>query len=205
MTSLNRQAISLLGGLVVVIILIAGMMLGVLPLFSDASDVREQVRQVESQNDQYRARIAELSAQQENLPQLQATAAERVAQIPESASMDGVIRVAAAAAGPGIVLTKIEPGAAEKFEPPTEPVDLEAALTGGRSGPGGGPPVEAGQPQQIPVTLEATAGSMADAVDFVNALRDGPRLLRIENVQIERVGPDADYGIIVVALAFVAD
>ncbi len=186
-------------GLVVSLGVIAlGVFLVALPLYFQAVSVDAQTATVAGTNAVYQAQVDNLTAQQENLDQINSDVAQLRAQIPADGQLDDVFEVVGRAAeSTGVQLTAVTAGEQAAFVTRTGPEGLDGAVAGTAPAPqptpaatdaatdtSGGtdaatpaPPAATDSRQQVDFTISATAGDMAQATAFLDALRAGPRLL----------------------------
>ncbi len=214
----SKQLINVLGIVVVVGIVVAGIALIALPLYSNAQATDASTRQVAQTNEIYQIQVAQLSADKDRIDEIDADVAELRREITDIPQLDDVMElVVAAAAANGATIESVTVADPEAWSPrtglsdseadtsaaPTEtepsgeataadeaPADAAAAVT---------PPADAADsPQrQIPVTIEVTIADAAAAAAFVDALRTGPRLIAPIDATLE------DGTLTVAALAFV--
>lgn len=186
-------------GLVVALGVIAlGVFLVALPLYFQAVSVDAQTATVAGANTVYQAQVDNLTAQQENLDQINSDVDQLRAQIPADGQLDDVFEVVGRAAeSTGVQLTAVTAGEQAAFVTRTAPEGVDGAVAGAAPAPeptpaatdaatdttGGtdaatpAPPAATDSRQQVDFTISATAGDMAQATAFLDALRAGPRLL----------------------------
>lgn len=186
-------------GLVVSLGVIAmGVSLVALPVYLQAVGVGAQTTTVANTNAAYQAQVDSLHAQQENLDAINANVAQLRSQIPATGQLDDVFEVVARAAeASGISITAVTAGEQVAFAaragvtegdgtataPAPEPTPVPT--TGAADSITGAPTVApdaaaegatSGR-QQVDFAISATAADMEQATVFLDALRDGPRLL----------------------------
>ncbi|MFD4959822.1 type 4a pilus biogenesis protein PilO [Microbacterium sp. NPDC058389] len=184
-------------GLVVSLGIIAlGVFLVAVPLYFQAVDVDAQTATVAGTNTIYQAQVDNLTAQQENLDQINSDVDELRAQIPADGQLDDVFEVVGhAAESTGVQLTAVTAGeqvafvvrteaesadgtaAAPAPEPTPAATDAATDTTGTTDAATPAPPAATDSREQVDFTISATAGDMAQATAFLDALRAGPRLL----------------------------
>lgn len=201
--TLNKQLINLLGILVVVGILVAGIALIAVPMIGQAQTTSSQAKTVEQTNSVYEAQIVQLTAAQADQAQLDADTAELRAEIPATTQFDDVFEIAINAATAHQLtiqsVTVAEPapwtaraavgedGAAVPAPAESTPAEgaTDGAATDGATDAATGdaevttPPVDpASSPrQQAAVTITVPAPDFATATAYVDSLKDGLRLL----------------------------
>ncbi|MCT9821616.1 hypothetical protein N3K63_15120 [Microbacterium sp. W1N] len=207
--TLNKQLINLLGILVVVGILIAGIALIAVPMVGQAQTTASQTATVEQTNAVYEAQIAQLTAAQADQAQLDADTAALRAEIPASTQFDDVFEIAINAAvthqltiqsvtmaepAPWVPRTSVaDDGTAAPAEPapatdaPAEDAAGEGtADAAGDAGTGAAAPAAdpASTPrQQAVATITVPAPDFEAATAFVDSLQDGLRLLNPVNFE----------------------
>ncbi|WP_457101721.1 hypothetical protein [Microbacterium sp. P5_E9] len=172
-------------GLVISLGVIAlGFFLVALPIIVQAFSVDGQTAVVASTNAIYQAQVDELSKEEENLEQINASVLGLRSQIPVDGQLDDVFEVIGrAAATSGVALTSVTAGQQVAFAPrsSTEPAGTVAPTddTGATEGSAETTAVDPGSPgrQQVDFSIQATAADMGEVTAFLDALRAGPRLL----------------------------
>lgn len=167
---MNRQAINLLGGLLVAAIVLLGVVVGVLPRWQEARAAADQRQTVALQNQQQQAAIAALAQQRQQLPQMQTQVDALEQQIPSSPRLDQLIDLTTGLPD-GAVLQTFTPGAT--------PTSGSASTTT----PSTAAPTDGGF-QQLPVTLTIGLRDASDAAAVLDRLRAGPRLLAIDDATL---------------------
>lgn len=177
---MNRQAINLLGGLVVVVIVLLGVVVGVLPRWQDARAAAADRQSVASQNQQQEAAIAVLAQQRQQLPQLQSQVDALEQQIPSSPRLDQLIDLTTGLPD-GAVLQTFTPGGTPAAGSATTTTPSTTAPT-------------AGGFQQLPITLTIGLRNASDAPAVLDRLRGGPRLLAIDEATVAGGGGTVTSG-----------
>jgi len=207
----SRRLINLAGTLLVVIALVAGTMLTALPIYLESRDLNAQERDVAASNQLLQTQIDALRVKEAELPQVEQDLAELHVQFPGIPQLDDVTQSVVNAADKAnaaiesvkfdsfapfaprddILVTDQLPQTATGVVPSTAPngatdgndsgdaAGSDAADAGKNTGPAT-PGVE-GQ-LQFPVTITVVARDHAASNRFLDELRSGPRLLRIDAV-----------------------
>ena len=156
-----------------VVVLAAGWYLLVQPQRSQVEDLRSQAQVQVDGNALLQTQLAVLRAQAEDLPEQERALAKVAARIPDDPALPTLIReLTAASKRTGVELVSLTPGA------PT-PVGAAPAADGS---------VTAGALLAVPLTLNVV-GNYVQVQQFVAALEDLPRALRVSNLAI---APGAD-------------
>jgi type II secretory pathway pseudopilin PulG len=164
----NRQAINLLGALVVALIVLLGALIGVLPRWQAARSAESDRQAVATQNQTQQMLIAAFAQQRQQLPQLQAQVAALKQQIPSEPRLDQLITLATGLPD-GATLQTIGPGGS----------DTTAAA---------GASPDANGFQAVPVTMTIALQKATDAPSVLDKLRAGPRLLAIDEATVDPAG-----------------
>ncbi|MDQ2698910.1 MAG: hypothetical protein M3Y46_08970 [Actinomycetota bacterium] len=205
--NIPRQMINLIGIVLVVGILVAGIALIALPPYGSAQAIDTDTRSVAQTNGLYEIRVTSLSVDAERIDEITADVTQLRLEIPASSHLDDVVQIAVdAAVETGVTIEGFEAAAPEAWAPRTglgedgqqaAPTDApettsDAGTTEGDApapeatadgtDPATTPPVEgtdaAASPQrQIPVTIRVAVPSAEAAAAFMDALGRGPRLL----------------------------
>lgn len=205
--NIPRQMINLIGIVLVVGILVAGIALIALPPYGSAQVIDTDTRSVAQTNGLYEIRVTSLSADAERIDEITADVTQLRLEIPASSHLDDVVQIAVdAAVETGVTIEGFEAAAPEAWAPRTglgedgqqaAPTDAPATTpdagttegnapapeaTADGTDPATTPPVEgtdaAASPQrQIPVTIRVAVPSAEAAAAFMDALGRGPRLL----------------------------
>lgn len=194
--SIPKHFINLLGAIVVVGILIAGVALVALPLYGQSRTIDAQTRTVAQSNDVYQIQATRLAAEKERFDEISASIAERRGEIAAIPQLDDVFEVVLAAAE--LTEATIESITASEPEPwiaraavgttltpaPTapaaavdegDPADADAAAA--PASPVASAPEASSAQRQVPVNIRVTVEDAARASAFIDALGDGARLL----------------------------
>jgi len=204
-----KHLVTAIGLIVSLGVIALGVFLVALPLYFQAVGVDAQTATVAGTNAIYQAQVDNLTAQQENLDQINADVAELRAQLPADGQLDDVFEVVGRAAETtGVQLTAVTAGeqvafaertgvegadgAAATATPAPEPTpaatDAAADTTGTTDAAAPALPSANESRQQVDFTISATAGDMAQATAFLDALRAGPRLLSSVTVTTSQSG-----------------
>ncbi|MCW2713545.1 MAG: hypothetical protein JWN88_592 [Frankiales bacterium] len=164
-------------------ILAAGWFLLVSPKKSEADATRDQAEQQDAANRQLEVQLKQLQAQAKDLPKKQADIARVAAKIPDNPSLPSLIRaVTAASVASGVEFVSITPSA-PKATAAAVPSAAVAAPARAQSTSGTAPAKATGELYGIPVDLEVV-GSYLDIAQFLAALEDMPRAMRVTNVAL---------------------
>ena len=198
-----RQMINLIGIVLVVGILVAGIALIALPPYGSAQAIDVDTRNVAQTNQLYQVRVTSLSEAAEHMDELTADVTQLRLQIPASSHLDDVVQIAVdAAAATGATIEGFEAAEPEAWAPRTgmgedgteaAPVDAPAAdpeattgdapapeATGEPTSPApatGATDASASPQRQIPVTIRVAVTGAAAAAAFMDAMGQGSRLL----------------------------
>lgn len=202
----NRQLVNLVGLLLVVAIVVAGVALVALPMYAQSQTIDASTVTVEQTNAVYEAQIAQLAAAGEQVEAIDADLAALRSAIPAKTSLDDVFEIIAAAsdrADVTISTIKVvdpeqwapragvdtDPAAAAEAAPDADATD-PATDDGSAEGTDGSATDEAAtgaaateepvgpQPQQqLTVTIEVEVPDAEAAMAFVDALGRGKRLI----------------------------
>jgi Tfp pilus assembly protein PilO len=165
----------------IALILVAGFMLLVQPQRSEASSLKEQTASQEQAAVVLQSKVAQLKAQQKDLPRQQARLAEIRTRLPETPALPSLIRsltVAADTAGADLVTLS-----------PSAPIDLSGgAPVGAPAGsvqPGAAAPAGAttGSLKEVPLRIEVT-GSYAALTQFLTQVEGLQRSMLVTDVTI---------------------
>lgn len=196
---MSRRLVNLIGAAAIGLILILGFSAVAWPLFSVASGAARQASGVAQTNGELQAELDHQMEMANNKAALEAEVARLHREIPFDEELRDVSAVASGAASTsGARIVSIEFGDAQVF----------AAPTGGGIGTDGKPakapkPADANTIQvQIPVTIEAEAGSATQATEFVDGLRTGYRLMQFVQVDTSQTTDPSRYAITIDALIF---
>lgn len=188
--NLGKNAINLIGGVLIGAILLLALLAGALPMWEQTQATNEEADRVAAQNAVQRTQIDALARQKAELPTLQKRVGRLQEQMPSVPALESLVRAGNASVGDDVQLQKIEPGVIAPFVPREEPVDLseDAAQQPPAAAPAEGE--AAAGLQQIPVTIVAGAKTAEAAVAFLDRLREGPRLLGVDSATITDEGSE---------------
>jgi hypothetical protein len=190
-----KHLVTAIGLIVSLGVIALGVFLVALPLYFQAAGVDAQTATVAGTNTIYQAQVDNLTEQQQDLDQITADVAELRSQLPADGQLDDVFEVVGRAAeASGIQLTAVTAGEQVAFvartgatdadtpvvpAPEPTPAATDAATDGTGTTDAATPAASSATDsrQQVDFTISATAGDMAQATAFLDALRAGPRLL----------------------------
>ena len=219
-----KHLVTALGLIVSLGVIALGVFLVALPLYFQAVGVDGQTATVANTNAIYQAQVDHLTAEEENLEQINAEVAGLRSQIPATAQLDDVFEVVGRAAeASGVSLTSVTAGEQVLFTTRTGVVDADAAVVAPAPAPeptpsategvastttetttdaaaGGGVAATAGR-QQVDFVISASATDMAQATAFLDALRAGPRLLNSITATTTQSG-EGTFDVQITALTF---
>lgn len=216
--SLPKNLINLLGLVVVLAVLVAGVVLVALPMWGNAQTTQAAANGVAQTNAVYDQQVQALTAASSRMDEITASLAELETEIAPIPQMDDAFEIiAAAAASTGVVIESIKANELEPWVPrapvtefsdpanpaaPAEEVqpdgaaELDAVTVEEGEEPAQTTPDASGSPQQqIPVSIQVTVKDAATATAFIDALGRGPRLIAPVNTTLD---PGADEGNLVV-------
>ena len=205
--NIPRQMINLVGVVVVVALLVAGLTMIVLPMYSSARSIDADTANVAQTNQLYDVRVSRLTAAQAEIETLTGDVTALRRQIAASSQLDDVMQIVVdSAKATGATIESVSAADAEPWAPRTglegegdtgAPVD--AAPAEGEAAPAEGEGTEttettdaaadagteapaeaepaASPQQQIPVTITVEVPDARAAAAFIDALSRGPRLL----------------------------
>ncbi|KAF2411680.1 hypothetical protein B1729_18965 [Microbacterium sp. B35-04] len=217
-----KQLVTALGLVVSLGVIALGVFLVALPLYFQAVGVDAQTATVANTNAVYQAQVDNLTAEAENLDQINADVAGLRSQIPATGQLDDVFEVVARAAeASGVSLTAITAGEQVAFTartgategdaaavapvPAPTPEATEAATdttTGTTDAAAPVDPIINAGRQQVDFVISAQAADMAQATAFLDALRAGPRLLNSITATTTQSG-EGTFDVQISALTFV--
>ncbi len=217
-----KQLVTVLGLVVSLGVIALGVFLVALPLYFQAVGVDAQTATVANTNAIYQAQVDNLTAEAENLDQINADVAGLRSQIPATGQLDDVFEVVARAAeASGVSLTAITAGEQVAFTARTGATEGDAAAvapapaptpeategatdttTGTTDAAAPVDPVVTAGRQQVDFVISATAADMAQATAFLDALRAGPRLLNSITATTTQSG-EGTFDVQISALTFV--
>lgn len=206
----NKQLVNLLGIVLVLGILVAGLALIALPMYTQAQSIDSMTYDSTQTNEVYQVRVAQLTEADARSGEIDANLAALRTEIASETKYDDVIEIIAAAAQESDVvvdaITLTEPEAflsrprvidsagtglpveaeTETEDSGTAPTDdsdgagaestSETGTTGASSAGGDGVAVLGPQMRAL-ITIDVTSESADAAMDFVDLLRVGPRLI----------------------------
>jgi hypothetical protein len=191
----NKQLVNLIGGAAALAIIVLGIVVGAVPLYSTANATNADAQHVADQNNTQQAVLDGLTAQAADTTELDADVAELRAEIPKTPHLDDVLLLAVEAAqAQGGSVTSLAPGemaafAARTGEPEGSAAPAPAATADATAGttadaatapPADGSAPAADEAQQIPVTVTIEAPNVEAATRILDALRAGPRLVAVQ-------------------------
>lgn len=192
---MNKQLVNLIGAAASVAIILLGVVVFALPLFSSAGKTAASADDVATQNRTQQTVLDSLTAQSADMTELNAAVNELRAEIPEAAHLDDVLLLAVqAVAENGGTVTSVTPEEAEEFAVRVDEADAaataaaaapatettEAGTEAGAETPASAPAApSADAAQQVGVTLVIEANDVAAATSILDALREGPRLVAV--------------------------
>lgn len=188
---MNRQAINLLGGLLVVVIVLLGVVVGVLPRWQQARSDGDARQTVAAQNQTQESLIAALAQQRQQLPQLQAQVDELEQEIPSAPRLDQLIDLTTGLPR-GAVLRSLTPGDSASSGTTSSGTASSGTASSGTTATAPGATTVPGGFQELPVTLAIDLKQASDADAVLDALRGGPRLLAIDEATV--TGGDGGTG-----------
>lgn len=224
--NIPKQLINLLGVVVVIAVLVAGIALIALPMYGSSQTTDASARSVAQTNDIYDIQVLTLSAARDRMDEVTAALADLRRQIAAIPQLDDVFEIViASAAEVGGTITSVSAGdpepwsargtagedaeaavpAPESATPETESSETTpaadagtAAATGSASTPDAGTAPAGESPwQQVTLTIVVELGDASQASALIDALGRGPRLI----APID--GTFADGTLTVTALAFI--
>jgi Tfp pilus assembly protein PilO len=156
----------------VVVVLLAGWFLLVKPQSSKTSNLKSEAATQQSSNDVLVSQIAALQAEERQLPQQQSALQKFATQVPDNAAEPTMIRqLQAAAAGAGVDLISITPGAATVVTTSGQ-VPGSSSLTA--------PTTSGAQLVELPLSLGIT-GTYPNVESFFQSLEKLPRSLLVSS------------------------
>ena len=203
--NIPKQLINLLGAVVVIGVVVAGIALIALPMYGSSQTTDASARTVAQTNDVYDIQVQTLAAESERMDEITADLAGLRRQIAAIPQLDDVFEIViASAADTGATITSVSAGDPEAWAPrgavpddptATAPVDVDegsatAATASAESEPtvpetdaadaATSPTDSATAPspsQQVPLTIVVELADASQAAAFIDALGRGPRLL----------------------------
>jgi hypothetical protein len=194
-----KQLISIIGLIVTLGVVALAVLLVAVPMWVQSLAVDTQTASVANTNALYQVRVDALEAEKERQAEIDASVAQLRTQIPATNQLDDVFEVIGRAAdSAGVTISTVTAGAPVGFvertsaiEPGAEPeapapdesgTGEESTAPTADTGAGADQPAtDAGAAtsgrQQIDFAIIVTATDMAQATEFLDDLRSGPRLL----------------------------
>jgi hypothetical protein len=223
MAQFPKQFINLIGAILVIAVIVAGILLLAVPLFVNASQTGESSQSVAASNAAYAVRVATLEAESERIDEIESDLAELRAEIPATSDLDDVFEIVATAAQQaGVTVVSATASTSEPWTArtaavstdvavaPAAPVDEQApaddttdAVVSGTEASetaGGAASTDSGR-VQVPFTIIVDAADPDAAARFIDALAQGPRLIAV--VQSSLVDDAESPRLTVNALTFV--
>lgn len=134
--NLPKQLINLLGVVVIIALLVAGITLIALPLYTNAQTTDATTRGVAQSNDVYGIQVAQLTAESERIDEIEGDVAQLGKQITPIPQLDDVMSiVVVASAATGATVESITVGEIEAFQPRTGAAADQAAAQATASDP----------------------------------------------------------------------
>ncbi|NLP85904.1 hypothetical protein HF576_18900 [Microbacterium sp. CFH 90308] len=224
--NIPKQLINLLGAVVVIGVVVAGIALIALPMYGSSQTTDASARTVAQTNDVYDVQVQTLAAERERMDEITADLTSLRRQIAAIPQLDDVFEIViASAADTGATITSVTASDPEPWAPrggatddptatapagvadesaadATVPAELEptASETNAPDPAATAPTDGATAPsptQQVPLTIVVELADASQAAAFIDALGRGPRLL----APID--GTLADGTLTVTALAFI--
>ncbi|GEP49315.1 hypothetical protein FVP74_13805 [Microbacterium saccharophilum] len=200
----NKQFINLLGIVVIAAILVAGVALIALPMWSQSRTTDASTRTVAQTNAVYEVQVSQLTAAQDGEADLDRQLAELRADIPAITKYDDVFDIVnGAATDLDLTIQTITIADAEDWTPRAAAVEAPAeAPAAGAQGAGGDEEADSAattDPAAVPtpteptvtpqrqatVTIEVAVPDAKTATAFIDALGKGPRLLSPLNAALD--------------------
>lgn len=190
-----KQFINLLGAVLIVAILVAGVLLGALPLYSAAQETDASTRTIQQTNSVYETQVAQLTEAEADIVRLDGSVAALRSEIAGIPQLDDVFEIVIAAAEETTTTIQSVSATAPVPFAPRAPLDAdglvvtappvtETPATSDASAQNTDAPTDVpsaapeDSPQlQIPITITMTVADAAQATAFVDALGRGPRLI----------------------------
>lgn len=215
--NLNKQFINLIGAVVIVAVMVAGIALIALPMWSQSQTTDASTRTVAQTNSVYQVQIDQLTAAEARVDEIDGHLTELRTEIAPFTRLDDAFDlIITAAEARELMLESVSAADPEPFVPRTSltddsdgaapPASTDEASTGDAAAEGTAapaadpaPPVaDATSPQQqVALTIEVPVPDAETAAAFVDDLRKGPRLISI-------IGATLDDGVLTVtALTFI--
>lgn len=191
---MNKQIISLIGGLVAAGVLVLAFIVGVVPQLTAANSTNSQADQVDATNRAYQVQITSLRKAEDTIDETRASVAQLHTQISSEPLNWQVFRQIAAAADasnatvqsitaddPGPFVKQTGPVTAGSPTPGPSPTPSATASAGSNDGTSATTTPSASNAadsrQQVPFTIAVTVRDAKAAIEFLDGLRQGPRLI----------------------------
>lgn len=180
--NIPKHLLNVIGAALVVGILLAGLSLVALPVYVESSRLDSERQIVAQANNAQAAQVESLRKQAETLPSLKAEVDKLSEQIPSASQIDTVAELAVSAAqSSGVKLTTIDVGEITPFIAANGASSTPTATASATPTSGSG--TEA-QTQQVQLKITVTTTKISDIAGFLDGLRAGPRLLRIDETSV---------------------
>jgi len=180
---MTKQTINLLGGLLVVVIVLAGIFLGVVPRLNQAAQSHQDRDAVAMQNQTQQTLISAYAQQRQQLPGLQAQVASLKRQIAAGPHLEQLIDVASGLPD-GAALVSITPAGSSGSGAVAASPSASVTATPGATPSGAASGTVASGFEALPVTVVVSLRKPADAAAVLDRLRAGPRLFLIDHVTL---------------------
>ncbi len=199
--NLNKQFINVIGAVVILAVMVAGVALIALPMWSQSQATDASTRTVAQTNTVYQAQIDQLTAAEARIDQIDAHLTELRTEIAPFTRLDDAFDLIITAADErDLVLESINAAEPEPFVPRTSltgepaeaappastdasaaPADAETPTDAApaETAPEPTTPDEASPQQQVALTITVPVPDAKTATAFVDDLRAGPRLISI--------------------------
>lgn len=194
--NLNKQFINVIGAVLVLAVLVAGIALIAVPMWSQSQATDASTRGVAQTNSLYQAQIDQLSAAEARGEEIDAHLADLRAEIAPFTRLDDAFEIIIAAADKHeLVIESATAGDPEPFaaraaiveEMPAAAPPASADEPAEPNAEGAAPTAEAPTPasdessaqQQVAMTITVAVPEAAAATAFIDDLRVGPRLMSI--------------------------
>jgi hypothetical protein len=204
---MNKQLVNLIGAAASAAVLLLGVLVFALPLFSSANTTMSESTRVATQNATQQSVLDGLTEQAGDLAAIEAEVTALRLEIPETEHVEDVVELAAIAAlEKGGRLRSVTPGTVGPFTPRT--AEVVAAQSSGEEAPVVEAPAEETDattspatqetdapttttptapvegPQQVEVTVAFDTLDVATATAIIDALRVGPRLAAVTHAVV---------------------
>lgn len=194
MTAVNKQLVNLIGAAASVAIILIGVFVFAIPMYSSATSVNDDADRAQRQNDTSQVVLTALQTQAADMTKLNADMAALRAQITTKPHIEDVIALATtSAAAHGGVVTAVAPTAAVAFSQRSAAVDASGNTVNTGSTPAAtsapsntaASAADASQgPQQNSVTVSIDVPDATAATAILDGMRAGPRLIAILNADV---------------------